>query len=217
MRYRYHERQRAYASVIQLAERLRARDHQLTVASKRMLVAPLADLPDGYPRGGDGVGRSSGVSDSTGGAVMSRLGEADPRAEYAEDAVASLFEALGALKAADASAAKALDAPVTLEPEKARPPRSVFCVSCARLFPKELRDKYKHRTVGEAIAFEPRHGFTNRSRADLCSWCLVEFDATGQVPDIELVLWRDDHPGRHVTARVRAEVLGKPQLHSAAS
>lgn len=217
MRYRYHERQKAYANIIALAERLRARDHQLSIASKRMLVAPLADLPDGYPRGGDGVGRSSGVSDSTGGAVMSRLGEADPRAEYAEDAVASLFEALGALKAADASAVKALDAPAKFEPEKPKPPKSVFCVSCARLFPKELRDKYKHRTVGEMIATEPRHNFTKRSRDDLCSWCLGEYDATGKVPHIELVIWRDDHPGRNVTPRVRAEVLGKPQLHSAVS
>lgn len=217
MRYRYHERQRAYSSAIQLLERLRARDHQLTVAARGTIVAPLDDLPDGYPGGGDGVGRNSGHSDSTAGAAASRIGHADRRAEYAEDAVASLFEALTALKAADASASKALDPPKVLPPERPRPPRSVFCVSCARLFPKELKDKYKHRTVGEAIAFEPRHGFTNRSRADLCSWCLVEFDATGQVPDIELVIWRDDHPGRHVTARVRADVLGRPQLHSAVS
>lgn len=224
MRYRHHERMRAYNSAIQMLEQLRSKDHQLAIASQRHIDAPRADLPDGYPRGGAGGGRMSGVSDPTGVAVEQRNRQADRLAEYAEDAIASLFEAHKALVAALAAASKALDPPRPAEPEKPRPAQAIWCISCARLFPKELADEHKSRRVGESIAFEPRHGFTNRSRADLCSWCLVEWDASGedgkqkQLPDIRLVIWRDDHPGRHVTARVRAEVLGKQaQLRSGAA
>lgn len=214
MRYQYHDRQRAYASLLELTAEVRSLDHRLSIVA-RGKIEPRDDRRDGYPGGGDGTGRSSGVSDPTASAVEQRNRQADELREYADDAIASVFEALEALKAAQASARKALDPPRPAEPEKVPAPKAIFCVSCARPFPKELKDEHKARKVGESITFEPRHGYTNRSRNDLCSWCLVEWDASGDdgkqrtLPDIRLVIWRDDHPGRHVTTRVRAEVLGK--------
>lgn len=206
---------RAYTSIEQLVAQVRSKDHQLAMVARGRIEQPRDDRPDGYPRGGDGTGRASGVSDPTASAVEQRNATADRLREYADDAMSSVFEALKALEAAFASASKALDPPRPAPVEKQAAPKAIFCVSCARLFPKELKDEHKARTVGESITFEPRHGFTNRSRDDLCSWCLVEWDASGddnkrkELPDIRLVIWRDDHPGRHVTTRVRAEVLGK--------
>jgi hypothetical protein len=114
-----------------------------------------------------------------------------------------VFEALRALTAADAAATKALEPPKIAEPEQ-RPPEAIWCVSCARPFPKELAKEHPARKVGEAIAFEPRTSFTKRSRTDLCNWCLDEWEASSEKVlsrsiDIRLVIWRADHPGRYVT------------------
>lgn len=213
-RYAHHERLRAYQSIEQLVSRLRTRDHQLALVARGRIEQPRDDRPDGYPRGGDGGGRMSGVSDPTGSAVEQRNLQADRLREHADDAMSSVFEALKALVAADAAASKALDPPKFAdEQKKPAVPLAIWCVSCARLLPKEHRDDLPSRAVGESIAFNPRHQFTKRSRTDLCSWCLKEWDASGngngsrKLPDIRLVIWRADHANREVTERVRAQVL----------
>jgi hypothetical protein len=210
---------RAYTSIEQLVARVRSRDHQLMLAA-RGHTEPRDDRPDGYPRGGDGTGRASGHGDPTGAAVEQRNLQSDRLSEHANEAISAVFEALRALTAADAAATKALDPPKIAEPEQ-RPPEAIWCVSCARPFPKELAKEHPARKVGEAIAFEPRTSATKRSRTDLCNWCLDEWEASSEKVlsrsiDIRLVIWRADHPGRYVTTRVRSDVL-EPKKHSQVS
>lgn len=210
MRYAHHERLRAYSSIEQLVAKVRAHDHHLAMVARGRIEQPRADRPDGYPRGGDGS-HGSGVSNPTLGAVEQREVQADRLRVHAEDAFGAVFEALKALVAADAHRAKALEPPRAPELAVRRPDDAMWCVSCMR----ERRDPKGQPVRGTVIAFSQRTPIMKRSRRDLCSWCLKEWEASDddnakrRLPDIRLVMWRAEHAGQTVTERVRVFVLGK--------
>lgn len=214
----YHDRLRALNSIEELVRTIRPRDARLAETARGRSSTPRIDVPDGYPRGGDGGGRAGGTSDPTGSAVEQRESQAARMAQLAEDAYDAVFDALAQLKRAESLSARALEPPRMAEPEK-RAPEAIWCISCARAFPKELTKDFPGHTAGEAISFEPRSSATKRSRDDLCNWCLAEWEGSNEVglrrklPDTRLVIWRADHSGRYVTERVRADVLA-PQKSS---
>jgi hypothetical protein len=211
VRWAYHERMRAFASIAELVPIVRAMDSQLAEVARGRLAAPRIDQPDGYPRGGGG--RAGGTSDPTGAAVEQRELQAARLAELAEQAIGAVFRALDEMKAAQALAARALEPPRMAEPER-RPPEQIWCISCARARPKEL-EQLPAKRAGEAIAFEPRTSMTKRSRDDLCSWCLDRWEGSAadpgrrKLPDIRLVAWRADNPHRKVTQQVEQQLLGQ--------
>lgn len=200
----HHERNRAIRNARVYLDRLEADDGTLSIVRRRP-VKP-ANAPDGYPRGGDGVGGNSGHSDPTGGAVESWIDTERTRvADLVDDAWRKLNDAVNLLAAADSCRARAL------EQRRARvePVRSTgevwWCISCARAWPGTT----------QSIAFEPRSKATKRSRDDLCNACLDEWEASGtdttsrSLGDIRLVIWRHEHPGRYVTESVRQIALAE--------
>lgn len=194
-----------YSHIEQLVAEIRTRDHELALVA-RGRINPNADRPDGYPRGGDSSGRMTGIADPTGSAVEQREAQADKLRQHADQAFASVHEALRALSAAHTHTVKALEPPKIIDLVERRPDDSVWCISCLRHRPDNSGKRIP-------IAFEPRTLMTGRSRDDLCSWCLRRWEGSSDeparrtLPDIRFVIWRAEHPGRYLTEPIERDLL----------
>jgi hypothetical protein len=93
----HHERRQAIRNARVFLDRLERDDPTLSTVRRRP-VKP-ANAPDGYPRGGDSVGGSSGHSDPTGGAVESWIDTERTRvADLVDDAWRKLIDAVHQLR-----------------------------------------------------------------------------------------------------------------------
>lgn len=203
----HHQRAQAIRNMRRYLDRLEQADQVLAQARRRPVKPPNA--PDGWPRGGgDGSSHASGHSDPTGNAVEAWIDTERTRvADLVDRCWARLCEAEGILAGADSDRARALEPE---RPRSAAAPESAvhqtwWCISCARPWPG----------TQQAIAFEPRHRLAKRSRDDLCNACLNSWEASGddatsrEFPDVRIVIWRHEHPGRYVTEAVRRSALAE--------
>jgi hypothetical protein len=200
----HHERAHAIRDARLYLERLENDDGILSRVRRRPIKP--ANAPDGYPRGGDGIGGQTGHSDPTAGAVESWVDTERTRvADLVDEAWSKLIDAFGLLKAADSCRARALEPQRPRMPEGTSPPAAVWCISCARPWPG----------TKQSITFEPRSSMTKRGRDDLCSWCLRQWEASNEdptsrvIPDVRLVVWHHEHPGRYLTATIEKAVLAE--------
>lgn len=110
------QRTHRYKSAADIVSRFQRDDRALDVRAA-------AAVPDGYPRGGDGGPRGSGVTDSTGSAAAARAGAHNAPAARA---LRQILKAIDMLIAADADRARAL-------PPDAEPIDPDDCIVCARV------------------------------------------------------------------------------------
>lgn len=186
--YSHYERDQTYRSIERVLDWFRHHDHEL--ARQTALC-----LPDGYPQGGDGGGRSGGDhSDPTLAAVATRVDGTDD----ASRAFRKLQEALIVFGEAHVLGRRAL--PVLAVDGAKKAALSVddlWCVSCAR-----VRDAQGHQAIFV------RRTLRKGGRKDLCDWCQGEWLGTGKerrLPDQRLVMahYRDVR----LTDAKRSEVL----------
>lgn len=150
--------------------------------------------PDGYSRGGAGGGRGSGVTDTTGAAVVAREAL---QTDHALTAIAMFGRAVDLLINADKHRADALP-PSDAEPETVE---DIWCVSCIRIgwhSPRNINPKDFAQPCTRCTWCA---GFRREHQFDPPEWILRKRARGGRITTIDTDKAVRDHRGKRKRKR----------------